>query len=151
MPLAGRRIVRVRRRLDETGTESTTGATIHTDAGEGPLELVFDDGSALHVEADRERSSLVVAPGELDLAAGALTDLSRNTFWRWRLRRPITAVHVWKSLDVPPSAAELEFGIAIELGATPGFVIEFFNDGGLERLVVSDGRSAERRRTIRLG
>ena len=143
--LVGRRLVRVRRRLEAQQGDASTSR----DSGEGPVELLFDDGFVIHVAGDPGRLSVVIGAGELPAsAAGTIVEVSRNEFWRWRLRRPVSGVQAWKSLDVPARAPELEFGLEVGLGPLPGFAVELVLDEGIEALRVSDGTGAERHRVI---
>ena len=145
-PLRGRRLVRVRRVVHDPEAEATT----RRDPADGPIELALDDGAVLHAIAEPGKSSVVLCAGELPPSAGPAVDVSRNDFWRWRLRREITGVVVWKSLDVDARASELEFGLELELRFTPSAVLEYVVDQGVESLIATDGKSGERCRHLRL-
>lgn len=117
------------------------------DGGEGDLELTLDDGRSLVVSIDEARRSVVVREGSL---AGGALDVSQNAFWRWRLRREVAGVAVWKSLDVPAQAAELEFGLELRLRIGPPAVMELIYRDGVPALVASDGEGAEPHRWLGL-
>jgi len=138
--LVGRRLLGVRR----LGVEPAIEASLARDAGHGDLELELE-GLRVSLVAEHERRSVLVAPTGLGDAAA---DVSGSAFWRWRLRREITGVRIWKSLDVPEAAQELEFGVELGLRGTRGVVVELVENDGVAGLAVSDGDGAERHRTL---
>lgn len=138
--LVGRRLLAVRR----LGVDPADEASLARDAGRGDLELELD-GLRVCFVADHERRSVRVAAATLGDGAA---DVSSSAFWRWRLRREVVGVSIWKSLDVAESAGELEFGVALGLRGTRGVVVELIEEDGVAGLVVGDGEGAERHRVI---
>lgn len=149
--LVGRRVTRVRRVLcgDDDGDGQARAVSSTGDARDGVTELTLDDGRLLLASANVERHSVALALGALPAADEPYAfDVSRDDFWRWRLRREITEVLVCKSLDVPPSALELEFGVELGLRFTPGFALEYHLRDGVGRLSIRDARHGERCRKL---
>jgi hypothetical protein len=140
--LVGRRLLAVRR----TGVDPALAASLARDAGRGDLELELE-GLRLSLVADPERRSVLVGAVAL---GGETVDVSASAFWRWRMRREVEGVRVWKSLDVPETADELEFGLEMGLRGTRGLVVELIEDEGIAGLVVSDGEGSERHRVLEL-
>lgn len=137
--LVGRRLLAVRR----TGVDPAAQASLACDAGRGDLELELD-GLRVSLVAEHERRSVLVAAGAL---AGAV-DVAASAFWRWRLRRAVSGVRIWKSLDVPDNAGELEFGVELGLAGTRGVVVELLEEDGVVGLRIADGEGAERHRVL---
>jgi hypothetical protein len=144
--LVGDRLVGVRRAA--IGSEEVTRCA---DPRDGATELELASGLTLHLASDETRHSVVVRRGPAASTPTPLVDASRDDFWRWRLRRDIVAVHVWKSLDVPADAKELEFGIELELRFTRGVAFEYALAEGSGRLTISDGSQREPSRRLRVG
>ena len=142
--LVGKRIVAVRRHPEGERREPT----LADDGVRGPIELELDDGTRIHATADPERRSVLLEAGPL--APAPALEASRDAFWRWRLRRPVAGIVVWKSLDVPERAPELEFGVEVALAGTRGFVVELVDEDGLVTLAVTDGSRPERHRDLRI-
>jgi len=137
--LVGRHLLAVRR----TGVDPALEASLACDAGRGDLELDLD-GLHLSLVAEHERRSVLVAARPL----ADTVDVAASAFWRWRMRREVTGVRIWKSLDVPDNAGELEFGVELGLRGTRGVVIELLEEDGVVGLRVGDGEGAERHRVL---
>ncbi len=146
--LVGRRIVRARRVLFEADSYEPSPAA---DERDGATELSFDDGTILRVLAQEASHSVAVAAGPLAAAEEPhAVEVSRDAFWRYRLRREILGVYAWKSLDVPENADELEFGLELELRYTPAIALEYQLRDGAPVLVLSNAQTGERCRRLAL-
>jgi hypothetical protein len=127
-PLRGSSIVVVHRQVLLSDYDELPAET-RDEESDGPTELVFDNGSAIHFVPDTEQMSVKVGAGNMPTWGNHFraVEPTRNSFWSRRIGRPVSEVHVLVSKYAEP-------------GNRSEFAVEFQLDGGLRVLMeyVSD-------------
>jgi hypothetical protein len=127
--LLGHSIVAVRRQFLRADYEALA-VEVRDEESDGPIELRFDSGMLLHLQADTEQMSVRVAQGAMPPCGEHHTtpmSIAGNEFWRLRIAQPLMAVDVLASAHAAPGGRS-EFAVELVLANRTRAVIEYLSD-----------------------
>lgn len=127
--LLGHSIVAVHRQFLRSDYEELAAAVRDEDS-DGPIELRFDSGILLHLQADTKQASVCVARGAMPLYGEhhtTPTGIAGNAFWRWRVAQPLMAVDVLVSAHAA-FRGHGEFAVELVLANRTRAVIEYLSN-----------------------
>jgi hypothetical protein len=126
--LRGHKIAKVCRQVLLSDYNELPSAT-RDEESDGPTELVFDDGRAIHFIADTEQMSVKVGAGRMPTWGDhfKMIETADNSFWVQRIRSPVADVHVLVSEYSEPRNRS-EFGVELQLEGGARVVLEYLSD-----------------------
>ena len=149
--LRGHRIVMVRRQILLSDYDEFP-PTIRDEESDGPMELVFDDGTTLHFVPDTEQMSVKVAAGQMPAWGEYYKTIesTANSFWAQRTCSPVSEVDVLVSGYAAPDNRS-EFGVELRFEGGLRIVVEYVSDEAhADALRVSGDEPAGSYRRVRV-
>ena len=126
--LRGSTIAIVRRQVLRSDYDELP-TSIRDEESDGPTELVFDNGTAIHFVPDTEQMSVKVGAGRMPTWGDHFSAIepTANSFWSQRIGRPVTEAHVFVSQYAEPDNRS-EFVIKLQLEGGLRVVLEYVSD-----------------------
>ena len=104
-------------------------ARTRDEESDGPTELVFDNGTAIHFVPDTEQMSVKVGAGRMPTWGEHFRAIepAANSFWSQRIGNPVAEVYVLVSKYAEPDNRS-EFAVELQLGGGLRVVLEYLSD-----------------------